>query len=174
MIKLAVLGNPIAHSRSPEIHGLFARQFGIALTYQKVLVPEGGLALAVGELIRQGARGCNITVPFKSQALALCDEVKGDAIGLGVINTLDFADKWRGLWLQHGCPGLDYGSQGPPSANDSRPERALDWCWRRGSGCGSGVAPRSAQDAACLEPHAPASGATYSFGAELTACSENA
>jgi len=91
MIKLAVLGNPIAHSRSPEIHGLFARQFGIALTYQKVLVPEGGLALAVGELIRQGARGCNITVPFKSQALALCDEVKGDAIGLGVINTLDFA-----------------------------------------------------------------------------------
>lgn len=91
MNNLAVLGNPIAHSRSPEIHGLFARQFGMALAYQKVLVPEDGLAQAVAELVRQGARGCNITVPFKSGALALCDEVKGDAIGLGVINTLDFA-----------------------------------------------------------------------------------
>lgn len=90
MINLAVLGNPIGHSRSPEIHGLFAQQFGIALDYQKVLVPEHGLAEAVAELVRQGARGCNITVPFKSEALALCDEVKGDAIGLGVINTLDF------------------------------------------------------------------------------------
>ena len=90
MINLAVLGNPIAHSRSPEIHGLFAQQFGMALDYQKVLVSEHGLAEAVAELVRQGVRGCNITVPFKSQARALCDEVKGDAIGLGVINTLDF------------------------------------------------------------------------------------
>ena len=42
MINLAVLGNPIAHSRSPEIHGLFAQQFGMALNYQKVLVSEHG------------------------------------------------------------------------------------------------------------------------------------
>ena len=91
MIKLAVLGNPIGHSRSPEIHGLFAQQFGIALDYQKVLVPEQGLAEAVAELVRQGARGCNITVPFKADALALCNEIKGGAASLGVINTLDFS-----------------------------------------------------------------------------------
>jgi shikimate dehydrogenase len=106
MINLAVFGNPIAHSRSPEIHGLFAQQFGIALTYQKVLVPEDGLAQAVAELIRQGARGCNITVPFKSQALALCDEVKGDAIGLGVINTLDFAPNGRVYGYNTDAQGL--------------------------------------------------------------------
>jgi len=106
MINLAVFGNPIAHSRSPEIHGLFAQQFGIALNYQKVLVPADGLAQAVAELIRQGARGCNITVPFKSQALALCDEVKGDAIGLGVINTLDFAPNGKVYGYNTDAQGL--------------------------------------------------------------------
>ena len=106
MIKLAVLGNPIGHSRSPEIHGLFAKQFAMTLDYQKVLVPEDGLARAVAELIGQGARGCNITVPFKSAALALCDEIKGAAIGLGVINTLDFSPDGGVLGYNTDAQGL--------------------------------------------------------------------
>lgn len=100
---LAVLGNPIVHSRSPEIHQNFARQFGIRLDYQKILVPHDGLGHALKTLQDQGALGCNITVPFKSDAATRCDQVTEEAQELGVVNTLVFQS--NGQILGHNTDG---------------------------------------------------------------------
>ena len=69
--QFAVMGNPIAHSVSPVIHHYFAKQTGIALTYEKILVPEGDFANRVSEFFSNGGRGLNITLPFKQQAYEL-------------------------------------------------------------------------------------------------------
>lgn len=92
MNRLAVLGHPIAHSRSPEIHQDFAQQFGYSIDYQKIDVSPGRLGDQVSELVRSGALGCNITVPYKSEVVALCDHIAPAAQAFGVLNTLKFSD----------------------------------------------------------------------------------
>jgi shikimate dehydrogenase len=63
-----VIGNPIAHSKSPHIHARFAELTGQKLSYDRLLAPTDGFAQVLRELVSQGARGCNVTVPFKLQA----------------------------------------------------------------------------------------------------------
>jgi shikimate dehydrogenase len=63
-----VLGNPISHSKSPLIHARFAELSGQALDYQAWLTPLDGFAATLAQLQAQGARGCNVTVPFKFEA----------------------------------------------------------------------------------------------------------
>jgi shikimate dehydrogenase len=67
----AVVGNPVEHSRSPAIHAAFARQTGQALSYGRLLAPLDGLAATLRGFAADGARGCNITVPFKFEAFQL-------------------------------------------------------------------------------------------------------
>jgi shikimate dehydrogenase len=67
----AVVGNPIQHSRSPAIHAAFARQTGQTLSYRRVLAPLDGLAATLRDFAAEGARGCNVTVPFKFEAFQL-------------------------------------------------------------------------------------------------------
>lgn len=74
----AVIGNPIAHSKSPEIHAQFAAQLGIALRYERVLAPVDGFADTLDALRAQGLRGCNVTVPFKLDAFAYAHERSAD------------------------------------------------------------------------------------------------
>lgn len=93
MIELAVLGNPIAHSRSPDIHHLFAKQFNLAINYQKREVPLDAFAQVVRELQAKNLKGCNVTVPFKADAYRICDVVTAEAEALGVVNTLIFRDQ---------------------------------------------------------------------------------
>ena len=93
MIELAVLGNPIAHSRSPEIHHLFAKQFNLAINYQKREVPLDAFAQVVRELQAKNLKGCYVTVPFKADAYRICDVVTAEAEALGVVNTLIFRDQ---------------------------------------------------------------------------------
>lgn len=69
--RYAVVGNPVAHSRSPDIHAAFARATGQALSYERVLAPLDGLAATLREFADEGGQGCNITVPFKFEAFAL-------------------------------------------------------------------------------------------------------
>ena len=68
MDKYYVLGNPIAHSKSPLIHARFAELTGQPLQYERLLVPLESFAATLAELVQGGAKGCNVTVPFKLQA----------------------------------------------------------------------------------------------------------
>lgn len=63
-----VLGNPVGHSKSPQIHARFAQLTGQQLDYRPWLVPLGGFAATLAQLAMGGARGCNVTVPFKLEA----------------------------------------------------------------------------------------------------------
>ena len=68
--RYAVVGNPIAHSKSPLIHEAFAQQTGQAMTYERILAPvDGGFATVIHDLIAKGYKGVNVTVPFKFEAL---------------------------------------------------------------------------------------------------------
>lgn len=63
-----VLGNPIAHSKSPLIHARFAELTGQSLQYERLLVPLESFASTLAQLQRDGVKGCNVTVPFKLDA----------------------------------------------------------------------------------------------------------
>ncbi len=90
--RYAVIGNPVAHSRSPLIHAAFARQTGEAVEYGTLLAPRDGFAQAVAEFCAGGGRGLNVTVPFKFDALALADELTARARAAQAVNTLKFGD----------------------------------------------------------------------------------
>ena len=69
--QFAVMGNPVAHSLSPLIHQHFAKQTGIALTYETIGVPEDKFLESVAQFFANGGQGLNITLPFKQEAYAL-------------------------------------------------------------------------------------------------------
>ena len=93
--RYAVLGNPVAHSRSPFIHAEFARQTGQRIDYTRVLCAMDGFAQAVRDFAHAGARGCNVTVPFKFEAPALAQRVSPRAALAQAANVLRFdADGW--------------------------------------------------------------------------------
>lgn len=85
-----VFGNPIEHSRSPDIHHIFANKSQQSINYQKQLVEIDGFSNAIANFIHQGGKGANITVPFKEQALTLADELTERATLAGAVNTLTF------------------------------------------------------------------------------------
>ncbi len=92
MDNYCVFGNPIEHSRSPFIHQQFALQTQQIINYQKTLVPLDQFPHAVHTFIKQGGKGANVTVPFKEQALLLCDQLSVAAQKAGAVNTLSFID----------------------------------------------------------------------------------
>jgi len=87
--RYAVIGNPIAHSKSPQIHRIFARQTGQDISYEAVLSTLDGFAATVERLREDGYKGCNVTVPFKHEAWKL-GESTGRAINAESANTLVF------------------------------------------------------------------------------------
>src|SRR5690554_6644484 len=87
----AVIGNPIAHSKSPLIHGLFARQTGEQLQYEALLAPPDDFAGTLRDFLQEG-RGVNVTVPFKEQAWALVDSRTPAAERAGAVNTIQRLD----------------------------------------------------------------------------------
>ncbi|MCD6047501.1 MAG: shikimate dehydrogenase [Gammaproteobacteria bacterium] len=90
--KLAVFGNPIAHSLSPQIHQQFAAQFGLALSYEKILAPLDGFVLAAQDFFAQGGLGCNITAPFKTEAFNFVEALSERAQQSGAVNTIKLQD----------------------------------------------------------------------------------
>jgi len=91
--KYAVVGNPVAHSKSPLIHAEFARQTGQDMTYERLLAPLDAFVETVETFHRQGGKGLNITVPFKEQAFRYAIKKTARAEAAGAVNTLSFDEK---------------------------------------------------------------------------------
>jgi len=90
--KYAVIGNPIEHSKSPIIHGMFAQQTEDAMSYDTILGPLEEFAETVAKFQQEDGKGLNVTVPFKEQAWELADELSDYAKRAGAVNTLMFKD----------------------------------------------------------------------------------
>ena len=88
MMKVGVMGWPVAHSLSPALHGYWLRQHGIDAEYVKCAVPPDKLAAALKALVAEGWRGCNLTIPHKEAALALIDRIDPAARRIGAVNTV--------------------------------------------------------------------------------------
>lgn len=86
--KFAVVGNPVKHSRSPQIHRLFSEEENINLTYDAVCVEPDNFSNWVADFFKQGGTGLNITVPFKVDAFHFADQLTRRARQAGAVNTL--------------------------------------------------------------------------------------
>jgi shikimate dehydrogenase len=111
-----VLGWPVAHSRSPRLHGFWLRRHGIDGAYLPLPVAPDDFAEAVRGLVKLGFRGVNVTIPHKEAAFALCDEVDETARRMGAANTLVFRDG-----RIHGSNTDGFGFM------ESLAEQAADW-----------------------------------------------
>lgn len=101
-MKLAVFGNPIAHSRSPQIHQAFAAQYGKTVDYTRIEVEPGTFTECFTRFQLAGGIGANITVPLKELALQQCDLLSPRAEQAGAVNTLILRDQ---QWLGHNTDG---------------------------------------------------------------------
>jgi shikimate dehydrogenase len=90
MDRYAVMGHPVSHSRSPQIHALFAKATGQAMTYERIGPEPDQFEAAVARFRAEGGKGLNITLPFKERAFALADSRTDRAKAAGAANTLDF------------------------------------------------------------------------------------
>jgi shikimate dehydrogenase len=91
----AVIGNPIAHSKSPAIHAAFARQTGQAVEYGRILGSLEDFPGDVRAFVADGGRGLNVTVPFKQEAWALLADRSERAEAAGAVNTIIVLDDGR-------------------------------------------------------------------------------
>jgi shikimate dehydrogenase len=88
--RYAVIGHPVAHSLSPEIHAAFARTTGQSIRYERLLAPADGFVETVESFRQGGARGANVTLPFKLDAFNYANDVTPRALAAGAVNTLSF------------------------------------------------------------------------------------
>jgi shikimate dehydrogenase len=135
--RYAVVGHPVAHSRSPAIHAAFARQTGQALAYERLLAPLDGFAATVKAFATLGeppGRGCNVTVPFKFEAWALAPRRTPRAVAAGAANTLRFDPEG---WLADNTDGV--GLQRDIEQNAGRPLAGLRVLLVGAGGAAAGV-----------------------------------
>jgi shikimate dehydrogenase len=92
MKKAFVTGHPIAHSRSPKIHGYWLQHYGIDGSYEAIDVPPENFSEFLADLSAQGFRGGNVTIPHKEAAFALVERRDDAAEEIGAVNTLWFED----------------------------------------------------------------------------------
>lgn len=95
--RYAVFGNPIKHSKSPQIHAAFAQSAQQNLSYEAICVAEDQFAETVTGFLQGEGKGLNITIPFKEQAWALAEQRSPRAELAGAVNTL-YRDEQGTLW----------------------------------------------------------------------------
>ncbi|MEO7031089.1 MAG: shikimate dehydrogenase [Herbaspirillum sp.] len=88
--RYVVIGNPVAHSKSPEIHAQFAAATEQSITYQRLPAALDSFVATVHQFIAAGGRGANVTVPFKQQACQLATRLTERAAVAAAVNTLTF------------------------------------------------------------------------------------
>ena len=103
--RLAVLGSPVAHSLSPQLHQAALDETGTGGRYIRLEVPAGEVSGTLNRLQELEFIGANITVPHKFEALSAADEVDGAATMLGAVNTILF-ERGRKLAFNTDGPGF--------------------------------------------------------------------
>jgi shikimate dehydrogenase len=94
--RYAVIGHPVAHSRSPWIHAEFARACGQDMEYGRIEAVLDGFAAAADAFRAAGGKGLNVTLPFKEEAYRYCDRTSARAGAAGAANTLLFGAECSG------------------------------------------------------------------------------
>jgi len=90
MERYVVIGNPIAHSKSPQIHARFAEQTSQSIEYERLLAPLDAFDQTLKSFIVSGGRGANVTVPFKLDAFRAATQLSPRARAAEAVNTLRF------------------------------------------------------------------------------------
>lgn len=91
-IKAGVIGHPIAHSKSPIIHGHWIETYGLQGSYETIDIAPENLEAGIADLIAQGYAGFNVTVPHKESIFRLCAEIEDVARTIGAVNTVVIKD----------------------------------------------------------------------------------
>lgn len=89
---ICLLGSPVAHSLSPAMHNEAFRVLGLDYRYLAFDIKEGELRGVLDSFRRMGVRGCNLTMPLKTEAVALCDRLSPAAEIAGSVNTIVFEE----------------------------------------------------------------------------------
>ena len=92
MKKFAVIGSPIIHSLSPQIHSLFAEQAQIEISYEAIEIIQSNFNSKVNQLFEDGYSGLNVTLPLKEIAFHYADKKSEEALLAESVNTLFFKD----------------------------------------------------------------------------------
>jgi shikimate dehydrogenase len=95
MDNYGVVGNPINHSKSPEIHQLFAKQVGHDILYHRIPATDENFTRVLEEFFKKGGKGLNITLPFKEKAFKFADSCADNAQSCRSVNTLTFSEDGR-------------------------------------------------------------------------------
>jgi shikimate dehydrogenase len=104
--RYAVIGNPVAHSQSPQIHAAFARQTGQDLAYERLLAPLDEFKMTAERFFREGGKGLNITVPFKHEAWKMISPAGisfGGVVDAEAVNTIKLVN---GQLVGHNTDGV--------------------------------------------------------------------
>src|SRR5690606_10609283 len=88
MDRYAVVGHPVAHSKSPHLHTVFAASTGQAMCYEAIDIPPGQFDAEVGRFFSEGGKGLNVTLPYKEDAYRFADRLTRRARQAGAVNTL--------------------------------------------------------------------------------------
>jgi len=94
--RYAVIGQPVAHSKSPWIHAQFARATGEDIDYGSIEAPLGGFVQAADEFRAAGGKGLNVTLPFKEDAYQYCAQLSARARDARAVNTIRFGSETFG------------------------------------------------------------------------------
>ncbi len=133
-LRFAVIGSPIAHSRSPEMHQAAYRALGIDATYERILVAPEALEGFVAALPTSGLGGVNVTLPHKERIASLVDVSTKVATSVGAVNCVTVLDDGR----------LEGDNTDAPGSIRALAEAGCEVCGRRCVVLGAGGAARAA------------------------------